>query len=157
MATTTTTEAGRVVAANAHARRQQAAADARRAADDLFPADTTTPLVGKAPLEAVPDPPAAKAPPKPSATFTIHALIDDFPFDVSFVGTADQLAATVDRLRAIGAVPPTPAARAAVEAEKARSAPICEFHGAMKESSKAPGTWYCPSKMGDGSYCKSKG
>ena len=95
--------------------------------------------------------------PKPSATFTIHALMDDFPFDVSFSGSAEQLAATVQRLRDLGAVPPTPAARAAVEAEKERSAPVCEFHGPMKESAKRPGTFYCPAKMGDQSYCKSKG
>src|SRR6266542_1189585 len=31
--------------------------------------------------------------------------------------------------------------------------PLCQWHGAMKESTKAPGTWYCPSKMGDSSYC----
>jgi hypothetical protein len=94
---------------------------------------------------------------KPAATFTIHALLDDFPFDVSFSGSAEQLAATVQRLRDLGAVPPTQAARAAVEAEKERSAPVCEFHGPMKESSKRPGTFYCPAKMGNGEYCKSKG
>jgi len=121
------------------------------------PVDTTTPLdtLGKAPMDTVPEPPA-KVERVPS-TFTIHALIDDFPFDVSFAGTAEQLAATVQRLRAIGAVPPTMAARAAVEAEKERSAPVCEFHGPMKESSKRPGTFYCPAKMGNGEYCKSKG
>jgi hypothetical protein len=31
--------------------------------------------------------------------------------------------------------------------------PICPWHGAMKESTKAKGTWYCPAKMADGSYC----
>ena len=74
----------------------------------------------------------------PRVTFTLHALIEDFPFDVQFAGSADQLKATVARLRALGAVPPTPAARAAVAAEKAREAPRCEFHGPMKESTKAP-------------------
>jgi len=33
--------------------------------------------------------------------------------------------------------------------------PVCPWHGAMKESTKATGTWYCPAKMADGSYCKS--
>jgi len=33
--------------------------------------------------------------------------------------------------------------------------PVCSWHGAMKESTKAKGTWYCPAKMADGSYCKS--
>ncbi len=34
--------------------------------------------------------------------------------------------------------------------------PTCKWHGGMKESIKAPGTWYCPSKMGDGSYCQER-
>lgn len=103
------------------------------------------------------DSPAGEEPPrKPAVSFTIHALLDDFPIDVAFSGTADQLRATVARLKELGAVPPTPAARQAVEAERQREAPICEFHGPMKESTKRPGTWYCPAKMGDQSYCKSK-
>ena len=34
--------------------------------------------------------------------------------------------------------------------------PVCPWHGAMKESTKAKGTWYSPAKMTDGSYCKSR-
>lgn len=34
--------------------------------------------------------------------------------------------------------------------------PTCLYHGAMKESTKVPGTFFCPSKMGDGSYCKER-
>jgi hypothetical protein len=34
--------------------------------------------------------------------------------------------------------------------------PVCLWHGVMKASSKAKGTWYCPAKMADGSYCKSR-
>jgi hypothetical protein len=34
--------------------------------------------------------------------------------------------------------------------------PVCTWHGAMKESVKAPGTWYCPNKMADGSYCQER-
>ena len=34
--------------------------------------------------------------------------------------------------------------------------PVCQWHGAMKESTKAKGMWYCPAKMADGSYCKSR-
>jgi len=34
--------------------------------------------------------------------------------------------------------------------------PVCAWHGAMKESTKAKGTWYCPARMADGSYCKSR-
>jgi hypothetical protein len=34
--------------------------------------------------------------------------------------------------------------------------PTCKWHGGMKESTKAKGTWYCPARMGDGSYCKER-
>jgi hypothetical protein len=34
--------------------------------------------------------------------------------------------------------------------------PVCQWHGTMKESTKAKGTWYCPAKRGDGSYCQER-
>lgn len=112
----------------------------------------------------VPDPPSAA--PRPAAQFTIHAMIDDFPFDVAFTGSADQLASTVRRLRELGAVPPTQAARAAIAAERERDAPICQdeacdcYGKALRESSKQPGSYYCPGKTGYKAgkpiYCKSK-
>jgi hypothetical protein len=33
---------------------------------------------------------------------------------------------------------------------------MCQYHGPMKDSTKRPGTYFCPLKMGNGSYCKSK-
>ena len=45
------------------------------------------------------------------------------------------------------------AARNATNATGA-AAPVCEFHGPMKASKY--GGYFCPSKMGDDSYCKSK-
>lgn len=32
-------------------------------------------------------------------------------------------------------------------------APLCPVHGPGKESTKAPGTFFCPKKLFDGSYC----
>lgn len=32
----------------------------------------------------------------------------------------------------------------------------CEWHGPMRESTKAPGTWFCPKRKADGSYCPSR-
>lgn len=32
----------------------------------------------------------------------------------------------------------------------------CEWHGPMRESTKAPGTWFCPKKKADGQYCPSR-
>lgn len=93
---------------------------------------------------------------RPAPIFTIHALIDGFPFDVQFAGSVDQLKATIARLRDIVAVPTTTAARQSVEEENRRDVPICKYHGPMKESVKAPGTYYCSAKMGDGAYCKER-
>ena len=100
-------------------------------------------------------------------TFTIHGLMDDFPFDVQFTGSAEVFAATVKRLKDLGAVPPTAAARAAVAAEKERSAPICncdtcdKYGAALEPSTKVPGTFYCQGKIGTKNgkpvYCKSVG
>jgi hypothetical protein len=35
-------------------------------------------------------------------------------------------------------------------------APVCQWHGAMKESVKAKDTWFCPAKMADGTFCKER-
>ena len=32
----------------------------------------------------------------------------------------------------------------------------CEWHGPMRASTKAPGTWYCPKRMASGEFCKEK-
>jgi hypothetical protein len=34
--------------------------------------------------------------------------------------------------------------------------PVCPYHGAMKASTKRPGTFFCPKKLHDGSYCQGK-
>lgn len=91
-----------------------------------------------------------------TSTFHIAAILDDFPITVEVVGTSKDLLAAVQRLRDIGAVPPTAAAVQTARDEKAREAPTCPYHGPMKESTKVPGTWYCSKRMGDGSYCKEK-
>ena len=44
-----------------------------------------------------------------------------------------------------GATTPTPA-----------GPPLCQWHGAMKESTKVVGTWFCTKKMADGTYCREK-
>jgi hypothetical protein len=90
--------------------------------------------------------------PKSQPVFTAHVVFDGFPVDVQFVGSIDQLPATIARLRELGAVPRAQGPAAQAEAE--REAPTCPYHGPMKESTKVPGTWFCSSRMGDGSYCK---
>lgn len=90
----------------------------------------------------------------PVVPIKLSASLDGFPIEVEVMATLDQLPALVERLRGIGAVPP--ASPAAVAAETERSAPVCKYHGPMKPSAKVNGGWYCPAKMGDGSYCKEK-
>ena len=34
--------------------------------------------------------------------------------------------------------------------------PPCQYHGPMKASTKAPGTFFCTRKLADGSYCPSR-
>ncbi len=115
----------------------------------------------------LPEPPTiAPARVAPTVQFVIHAMLDDFPLEVAFSGTADQLASTVRRLRELRAAPPAPAARSAAAAERERDAPICQdaacdcYGKALRESSKQPGTFYCPGKIGHNAgkpiYCKSK-
>jgi hypothetical protein len=93
--------------------------------------------------------------PAPAARFTVMAQLDGFPVSIEVEGNANNLRALVDRLKAIGAEPPAKASNKAANAVSApEDAPICEFHGKMKRS--IHGGWFCPKKMGDGSYCKSK-
>lgn len=90
--------------------------------------------------------------PQQATEFTISAVLDEYPVTVRIVGTRKELQAAVRGLREIGAMPPT--AVQTMRDEKAREVPVCPYHGPMKESAKAPGTYYCTKKMGDGTYCK---
>jgi len=56
------------------------------------------------------------------------------------------------------AVQQTLAASSAAPANGAAAAtpPRCPTHGALRESTKAPGTWFCTQKRADGAYCTSK-
>jgi hypothetical protein len=87
--------------------------------------------------------------PTPSAKFTIQATLDGFPIVIEGEGRADSLRALIDRLRAIGAVPPA-ATPAQAEPTKPAGAPTCPVHGnAMKSGRRG---FFCPKKVGDG-YC----
>jgi hypothetical protein len=91
--------------------------------------------------------------PQVAAKFTIQATLDGFPFTVEAEGRADDLRALVGRLKAIGATPPEKL-HAATFQPSTDDAPVCEFHGKMRKGNHG---FFCPKKMGDGSYCKSKG
>jgi hypothetical protein len=91
--------------------------------------------------------PATEAKP---ARFKIAAELDGFPIEIEMEGKADNLKALVERLKTIGAQPPQakPAAKPGV--------PICPIHNTPMKASQKPGTFFCPKRTDDGSYCKEK-
>jgi hypothetical protein len=62
----------------------------------------------------------------------------------------------VAKLREIGAEPPS-IDRSIDKPTKPADVPTCPVHSTqMKVSSAKPGSYFCPKKNEDGSYCKSK-
>jgi hypothetical protein len=59
-------------------------------------------------------------------------------------------------LHALLVAPPAASNGAAANGHALTAPPRCPAHGAMRESTKAPGTWFCAQKLADGSFCKSK-
>lgn len=88
----------------------------------------------------------------PAARFQIAASIDGFPVTVEVEGKADSLRAMIDRLKAIGAEPPSSAKS---EPTKAAGVPLCPVHNTPMKPSQKSG-FFCPKRLDDGSYCKSK-
>lgn len=104
---------------------------------------------------AAPQPAPAPAAGKPPATFTVNAMLDGFPFTVAFTGTVEQLPATIDRLRSIGATPPAQKHEWNYTPE---GLPICPKHGVpMKKREKQGDTWYSHvaiDDQGEELYCR---
>jgi hypothetical protein len=89
---------------------------------------------------------------KPEAspvTFKISATLEGFPIEISLEGKADNLKALVERLKAIGAQPPTGKASGG-------SALLCPVHHKPMKPSRKPGTFYCPRRDEDGEYCNQR-
>jgi len=97
--------------------------------------------------------PVADAQTKP-ARFIIAAEMEGFPVTVEVEGRADSLKTMVDRLKAIGAVPP--ASRPGAKPESKSGAPICPIHNTPMKASRKPGSFFCPRQMEDGRYCPEK-
>jgi hypothetical protein len=89
--------------------------------------------------------------PQPTCRFTISATLRGFPIVIEGEGRAGDLKLIVERLLAAGAEPPQAAKPSNAAGATAEDAPVCEYHGAMKRGNYG---WFCPKKMGDGSYCK---
>lgn len=82
----------------------------------------------------------------PACRFSINASIDGFPITIEGEGKAGDLRAIVDRLKAIGAEPPS----AKPEPTKATT-PRCPVHNSEMKSGRRG--FYCSRKVGDG-YCQ---
>jgi hypothetical protein len=91
--------------------------------------------------------------PQPACRFSITALLSGFPITIEGEGKASDLKLIVERLKAIGATPPSLVNNGRSAESDQTDAPVCEFHGKMKKGNYG---YFCPKKMGDGSYCKSK-
>jgi hypothetical protein len=85
------------------------------------------------------------------ARFKIAVELEGFPVEIKIEGKADNLKALVERLKAIGAQPPTGKASSSNE-----SAPLCPVHHTPMKPSRKPGTFYCPKRDADGEYCDQK-
>jgi hypothetical protein len=89
--------------------------------------------------------------------FTISFEFDGFPVVAEAECKADTLPAIIERLKALGATPPTTAVSAPAPASAILSAaPVCPVHSTPMKASRKPGSFFCPRQMDDGSYCPSK-
>jgi hypothetical protein len=127
------------------------AAIARRA-QELVQAKLDAPANSQATstqLQAVPATPTPSLPEAP-ASVNCHILLAGRQVQITLRDTDESrlLARLAALLRQYPPAQPPPQAAA--------QTPVCQWHGAMKESTKAKGTWYCPAKMADGSYCTSR-
>ena len=87
---------------------------------------------------------------------TIDFMISGYPCHLELEVNAADFAQRVQRaVQTIAAAGGTvPVTLTAAPSTPPSDTPVCPYHGAMKESTKRPGTWFCSHKMGDGSYCK---
>lgn len=93
--------------------------------------------------------------PAPAAKFVVGAVLEGFPVQVEVEGKASDLRALVDRLKAIGAEPPSPQNLQNIEPAK-KSARLCPVHRTPMRASRKPGAWFCPRQAEDGGYCDEK-
>jgi hypothetical protein len=101
--------------------------------------------------------PAAAAAALPEAPASVNVRLCVFGHECQFTMRDSDEARLVERLQALLARFPQQAKTTSeASAPASGETPTCLYHGAMRESTKVKGTFYCPSRMGDGTFCKEK-
>ena len=119
-----------------------------------FPDNDPGPLPEPEPVEA-PEPTPSTPLPEVAFSITLKGTLDGVEALLTARGaTAAEFTRNLQAIRGL-LDPGTPRASTR-PMPPVHEAPVCPYHGAMKASTKAPGTWYCAAKMGDGSYCKER-
>lgn len=104
--------------------------------------------------------PATPALPEAPASVNCHVLIEGHQVQVTLRDVDEErllvrLAALLTRYpQACGGKGAAPAPTGTTQAQG--EPPKCLYHGPMKASTKAPGTFFCTKKLADGSYCPSR-
>ena len=118
-----------------------------RRAQDLTaasaPIDVTPTALPPGPLPAFPEAPAS-----------VNVRLTVAGRDVQWTLRDSDETRLAARLDALLARYPVEMASPSVAAPP--QSPVCKYHGAMKASSKAPGSFYCTKKIHDGSYCSER-
>ena len=109
-------------------------------------------------LDAAPPQPPARPPlPEAPASVNCHVTIGGRQVQLTLRDTDETR--LLERLSAVLELYPQTTCTGTshpAQTSPQSETPVCQYHGAMKESTKAPGTSFCPSRMGDGSYCKER-
>lgn len=113
--------------------------------------------------ETTPKPAALPTGEYPLSTLSLRLDIDGVSLSWTLRGddsdVASRLPRVLDYIKRLQAKLPKPEPTPETPrptAVPAREGHDCEWHGPMRESTKAPGTWFCPKKKSDGSYCPSR-
>ena len=133
----------------------------RRASELLAPASRPTPPAAfpLAPFRALlaeagvgDGRPAIPALPEAPASANARVLIDGHEVQITL--RDDNEERLLVRLATLLARYPAAACAGTRAPATQTGTPTCPHHGPGKESTKAPGTWYCTKKMADGRYCR---
>lgn len=111
-------------------------------------------------LHAAPATPAAAAAlPEAPASANARVLIGGHEVQLTLRDTDDErllvrLATLLARYPAAPCAGKGTRVPASAAPQTTSETPTCPHHGPGKESTKAPGTWYCTKRMADNSYCQ---